>query len=270
MNTYSRLRCFGIDTLSTIKATTDHWTVLSLIFAIAVTAWFLGPEIGLGIFIGIAWHEQGHLVAGRRFGCETAPTRFFPFVGGMARFKSLPQTGKQYAIVSLAGPFYGLLLAFLLALLGILCNSSMLLRMAGLHSMINLFNLIPIFPLDGGRMAKVIGQSLCKVIGLLVPLLSAIVAFVYAVFSGHLIFALVSYWGLREFNHEVACSITMGKLLRLREMLLTSEERAQVETDLASLQRMTLSEMSGRDTCLSALCWFAMIPAFVLIIIGTR
>jgi len=96
-------------------------------------------------------HEMGHVIALRREGIKASAPMFIPFLGAAIFSKSLGDNALAEARVGLAGPILGSLAAAGVAVVGALTGSSFLLALAYVGFLINLFNLLPVVPLDGGR-----------------------------------------------------------------------------------------------------------------------
>jgi Zn-dependent protease len=111
----------------------------------------VGLEICRGFGISIYIHEMGHVVALSRFGMRATAPMFIPGFGALIRMKQHPASPREDSRVGLAGPLWGLGAA--LAALGIyeLTGVPIWAAIARVGAWINLFNLIPIIPLDGGR-----------------------------------------------------------------------------------------------------------------------
>src|ERR1041385_6793486 len=119
----------------------------------------------LALFVIIVLHELGHAVAGRRFGIGARDITLLP-IGGLARLERMPDDPKQELAVALAGPAVNVLLALLLfAGLSMgeqLVGAEQLARVGGnffkslmlANVVIAIFNLLPAFPMDGGRVLR--------------------------------------------------------------------------------------------------------------------
>lgn len=147
----------------------------TMLLSVAVYAWIFGWQYAVG-FVGLIFvHEMGHYLAARQRGLNVGLPTFIPFVGAWIELKEKPHNVETEAYVGLAGPLVGTLGALGFYFLGRETNSQLLLAIAYSGFILNLFNLIPVSPLDGGRITAVLSPRIWFV-GL--PLLIA--AFVYS------------------------------------------------------------------------------------------
>ncbi len=137
---------------------TKATTLLSMLLAFGVywAAW--GMWFALGLVVSIYIHEMGHVVALRRYGVAATAPMFVPGLGAFIRLRqSLPPA--QNARVGLAGPLWGLgaaTAAWTAALVG---GGPMWRAIAHTGAWINLFNLIPVWQLDGSRAFAALGRA---------------------------------------------------------------------------------------------------------------
>ena len=122
-------------------------------FAIAVGAYalFWGWWFGLGIALLLLVHELGHVIWLRREGISATLPVFIPFMGAFVAMKEMPRNAYVEAKVGLAGPVLGSAGAFAVLIWANDVNSNLLRAVAYFGFLLNLFNLIPVVPLDGGR-----------------------------------------------------------------------------------------------------------------------
>ncbi|SCW90608.1 site-2 protease family protein [Ancylobacter rudongensis] len=168
------------------------------------------------LFLCVLLHEFGHIFAARRYGVKTPEVTLWPF-GGIARLERIPEKPSEELVVALAGPAVNVVIAaVLLVFLGgnvgvehieAIENPqvSLLAKLAAANIFLVVFNLIPAFPMDGGRvlrallamkmshaqatqMAASIGQGLAIGLGVLGifgnPMLIIIAVFVFLAASG--------------------------------------------------------------------------------------
>ena len=168
------------------------------------------------LFACVLLHELGHVLAARHYGVKTPDVTLWPF-GGIANLERIPEKPSEELVVALAGPAVNVVIAAVLLLfLGGALNvddlskiedpgTSLLVKLAGANIFLVVFNLLPAFPMDGGRvlrallamnmsharataMAASIGQGLAIGLGILGifgnPMLMVIAVFVFLAASG--------------------------------------------------------------------------------------
>jgi Zn-dependent protease len=134
--------------LPNLKLLTTAGTAL---VSVAAYSLFFGWEFAAGFVALIFVHEMGHVIQLRREGIKASAPMFVPFMGAAIFSKSLGDNALAEARVGLAGPILGSMGAAVVAIVGGLTGSSFLLALAYIGFLINLFNLLPMLPLDGGR-----------------------------------------------------------------------------------------------------------------------
>jgi Zn-dependent protease len=135
-------------------------TLLSMLVAVGAYTMIWGFPYALGFVVLIFVHESGHAVAMRQQGLRAGAPVFIPFVGAIIAMKDLPRNAHVEAVVGIGGPLLGTLGAMVCLLVGWLTGSLFWYALASTGFLINLFNLIPISPLDGGRIVGVISRWL--------------------------------------------------------------------------------------------------------------
>src|SRR5580704_2788734 len=128
-------------------------TAGTALVSVAAYSIFFGWWFAVGFVVLLFVHEMGHVVALRREGIKASAPMFIPFMGAVITARSLGDNALAEARVGLAGPILGTLGAAAVALVGELTGSSLLIALAYFGFFINLFNLLPVVPLDGGRAA---------------------------------------------------------------------------------------------------------------------
>ena len=126
-------------------------TVLSMAASLGLywAAW--GWRFAAGFVLAIYVHEMGHVAALRRLGIPASAPMFVPGFGAFVRMKQLPAGAREEARVGLAGPIWGLGAALACAAIHWATGSAFWAALAQWGARINLFNLVPVRPLDGGR-----------------------------------------------------------------------------------------------------------------------
>ncbi len=123
----------------------------SMLVSIAAYAWLWGLPFAVGFVVLIFVHELGHVIELRRQGVPASAPLFIPFLGAVIGMKQLPDDAWKEARVALAGPILGSVGAALFWIAAEANGSELLMALAFVGFFLNLFNLIPIVPLDGGR-----------------------------------------------------------------------------------------------------------------------
>jgi Zn-dependent protease len=129
-------------------------TTLSMLAMVWFEAMRSGIWFGVGFVLMILVHELGHGVAMKRCGVEAGWPIFIPFFGAMIAMKGLPQDRSAEAEIAYGGPLAGTAVALLAAGIGLATESRLFLALAYTGFFLNLFNLTPISPLDGGRVTQ--------------------------------------------------------------------------------------------------------------------
>ncbi len=134
--------------LPKLKLLTTAGTAL---VSVAAYSLFWGWEFAAGFVVLLFVHEMGHVLQLRREGIKASAPMFIPFMGAAIFSKSLGDNALAEARVGLAGPILGTMGAGACWAIGEATNSDMLRALAYLGFFLNLFNLLPVVPLDGGR-----------------------------------------------------------------------------------------------------------------------
>jgi Zn-dependent protease len=128
--------------------------------SVAIYAVLLGWQLGLGITLLLLVHELGHYVVIRAKGLPAALPVFIPFIGAYVALRRWPASARDDAEIALAGPLAGGLGAIACLVIFRLTSDLLFLPLAYLGYVLNLLNLLPIPPLDGGRIAGAISPLL--------------------------------------------------------------------------------------------------------------
>ena|SRR5436190_3278649 len=125
--------------------------LFSMFVSAAFYVWLGGWWFGIGLIALLFVHEMGHVVEAKRQGLPVSVPIFIPFMGALITMKQMPHNAWREARLAIAGPLVGSAAALLLYILGLVYDSQQLKALAFLGFLINLFNLLPVIPLDGGR-----------------------------------------------------------------------------------------------------------------------
>ncbi|HYP09695.1 MAG TPA: site-2 protease family protein [Bryobacteraceae bacterium] len=137
-----KLLIFGLSKVSTFSTMLlsigAYWTIFGWWFAV-------------GLVLSIYVHEMGHVYALRQFGFAASAPTFIPFLGAFVRMKQHPISPFEDARVGLAGPIWGTVAAIGLFIAYNITEAGVLGAIAHFAAWLNLFNLIPVWQLDGAR-----------------------------------------------------------------------------------------------------------------------
>jgi Zn-dependent protease len=134
--------------LPKLKLLTTSGTML---VSIAAYSLIWGWQFATGFVLLILIHEMGHVIQLRREGIKASAPMFIPFLGAVIAAKSLGRNALAEARVGLAGPVLGSAATALLIPIAALTGNDMFKALAFTGFFLNLFNLLPVVPLDGGR-----------------------------------------------------------------------------------------------------------------------
>jgi Zn-dependent protease len=134
----------------------------SMLVSLVAYAWLFGWRYAAG-FIGLLFvHEMGHYIAAKQRGLDVGAPTFIPFLGAWIEMKDLPHDAETEAYVGLGGPLVGTLGALACYFAARDGGSEMRWLLAVSYSgfFLNLFNMIPMSPLDGGRITAVLSPRI--------------------------------------------------------------------------------------------------------------
>lgn len=199
-------------------------------------------EFALAIMWAIGIHELGHVWAMRRTGMPTPGFYFVPLFGGAA-IGERAKSEWQDVFITAMGPSWGLLSAVPPALLYLATGTPFWAAVCGFIGLVNLFNLLPIYPLDGGRLTNALVASAAPGAQLF-----------YLVFAGGLVLALAVY--MKIYFVGILFAIGMVEIYFERRRLRQGE-----------LERKPPLNRDG--LILSALWYAGLTGVFLLIIYST-
>ncbi|MGC3962564.1 MAG: site-2 protease family protein [Rhodocyclaceae bacterium] len=139
------------------KIAMSSGTMLVSVFAYS---WIYGWRYAAGFVALLFCHEMGHYVAARKRGLAVGAPTFIPFVGAWIELKDMPHDAETEAYVGMAGPMAGTLAAVACYFVARSEGSSLLLAVSYAGFFLNLFNLIPLPPFDGGRITAAVSRRI--------------------------------------------------------------------------------------------------------------
>jgi Zn-dependent protease len=134
-------------------------TFFSMLAALGVYWSIWGWKFALGFVLSIYIHEMGHVAAMRRYGLQATAPMFIPGFGAFIRMQQHPATAQEESRIGLAGPIWGLAAAVGCFLIYVTTQQPFWAALTHAGAMINLFNLMPIWGLDGDRGFKSLNRS---------------------------------------------------------------------------------------------------------------
>ena len=132
----------------------------SMLLSVFLYSLVFGWGYAVGFIVLLFCHEFGHYLAARQRGLAVGLPTFIPFVGAWVDIKDGFRDAETEAYVGIAGPAIGTLSALACLALGNLLDSDLLRAVAYSGFILNLFNLIPLSPLDGGRITSIVSPHI--------------------------------------------------------------------------------------------------------------
>jgi Zn-dependent protease len=132
----------------------------TMLLALAVYSSIYGWRYAAGFVLLIFAHEMGHYLAAKQCGLDVGAPTFIPFVGAWIQLKEQPMNVETEAYVAAAGPFIGSIAATGVYFWARETGSPLLLAIAYSGFFLNFFNLLPLSPLDGGRITAILSPRI--------------------------------------------------------------------------------------------------------------
>ncbi len=132
----------------------------TMLLSVVAYSFLFGWRYAAGFVALMFVHEMGHYLAAKREGLNVGAPTFIPFVGAWIELKDQPVNAQQEAYIGLAGPFVGTLGALACYFMGRNFDSPLLLAISYSGFFLNLINLIPLLPFDGGRVTGAISPKI--------------------------------------------------------------------------------------------------------------
>jgi len=174
-----------------------HITLIILLLFAAFSYGLIGFLIAVGVFASVALHELGHSWVAIRKGCQVREIMLLP-IGGIAKMSHIPSRPKDEALIAAAGPAVSFLLAGLFWLLiGTGGFGQFFLHLSAINLMLCLFNLLPSFPMDGGRIFRAfmtprMGRLKATALAARIGKIMAVAFGIYGLFNGQFMLMLIA------------------------------------------------------------------------------
>lgn len=166
--------------------------------SLAAYSWLFSFQFALALIACLVFHEYGHVRAMKYFGMKTKGIYLVPFLGGLALSDEKINTRWQDVVISIMGPMFGLILSVIFLLAYLATGEMFFAGLAVFNAFLNLFNLLPILPLDGGHVLKSISFSMNSVAGIVLCTLAAAGGVVLSYSLGLTLFGFLLIMGMLE------------------------------------------------------------------------
>ncbi|UUM32573.1 site-2 protease family protein [Vibrio japonicus] len=166
--------------------------------SLAAYSWLFSFQFALALLACLVFHEYGHVKAMKYFGMKTKGIYLVPFLGGLALSDEKINTRWQDVVISIMGPMFGLVLSIILVLAYWATGEIFFAGLAVFNAFLNLFNLLPILPLDGGHVLKSISFSMNSVAGIVLCTAAALGGVVLSYSLGLTLFGFLLIMGTLE------------------------------------------------------------------------
>src|SRR6266566_2391638 len=177
------------------------WLGFSALFSVAVYSLIFGWPFAIGLVVLLFIHEMGHAVVMKLKGIPIGGMIFIPLLGAAVIMRQMPKNARDEAEVGIAGPIAGALAAMVCLALARINPDTIWAPLAYFGFFINLFNLIPIVPFDGGRVLGAIDRRIW-IVGFIGLLAFEIWSWINGSFSIWLVFfilmAATQLWSRRK------------------------------------------------------------------------
>jgi len=176
-----------------------HISLILLLLLISFAYGVGGILMAIGVFSSVALHELGHSWVAQKKGCRVHQIMLLP-IGGIAKMSSIPAQPKDEALIAAAGPLMSLVLALFFS---IVANAGFLSPffkyLAFINTILCLFNLLPSFPMDGGRIFRAfmtprIGRLRATALAVRIGRILAVAFGIFGLFNGNVFLIFIAFF----------------------------------------------------------------------------
>jgi Zn-dependent protease len=172
--------------------------IVSMVSYAYLFTWQFAVMIMVLLFV----HESGHIIAMKRCRLKTKGIYFIPFLGAAAVSEDMFKSRRDEAYIAIMGPIFGFVLSGISLVIYIATKNALFAAAAGWMAMINLFNLLPINPLDGGRIMKSIAFSINSKFGYIFLTIGIVISIILTFWAGIILFLFLLILGTLELFFE--------------------------------------------------------------------
>ncbi len=230
-------------------------TVFSIVLFVLVFLLFFGNEVNFIVYLLIVLiiHELGHYFAMKLFGYENVRMLFIPLMGAFVQGKKQEYSQRQSYIVTLSGPIPGLIIGTALFYLGLTYHWYWMVELSSLFILLNIVNLFPLDPLDGGQLFKLFVKRNTELFLMAFALISSLLiiglgwildSFVIIVFGFLMSFRVRALqkqhlmhkeFSEEKINYEVSYRLLSNRdFIRIKEILLNNTPQLKNYVELVS------------------------------------
>ncbi len=217
-------------------------TVITLLVSLLAYGLTYGWLFGIALIYILMIHEMGHVWAMRRLNIPSNATLFIPFIGALARGKEHAKNAYDDAYISYMGPAFGFLSVIPAIFLYILTETEFWMVIVLFGSIINLFNLIPITPFDGGHIVKIINFKIVIVgfvFAVIAMFFTSSYTFIFFVFLG-IIYVIVFYMERRNLSDKIR---KLNELNEFTQSIRTAEANKLSLVEILKQERENYSRL---------------------------
>lgn len=211
-------------------------------------------------------HEYGHIWAMQRCGIKTKGIYLIPFVGGLAVSDGMAKSRWDEVYIAMMGPIFGFALSVVSLIIYYATMDPLFAACASWMAMVNILNLFPVTPLDGGRVLKSITLSIDKRVGFAYMLLALLAMLAAVVFLGLWTFVVLIIIGGLELYFEYQrhkIQQTLTELEKHKPNL--TDESAKIVDELIEKHRDTTEKMDGRMMIKSMVLYLLVLAALYVV-----
>lgn len=170
--------------------------------SMAAYAYLFTWQFAIIIMISLFFHELGHITAMKRCGLKTKGIYFIPFLGAAAVTDGIFKSRRDEVYIAIMGPIWGFAMAICTAMIYIVTNNTFYAAVAGWMAMVNLFNLLPLNPLDGGRILKSVAFSIHSDLGFVFLGIGIVASMILTFWVGLILFSFLLVLAILELIFE--------------------------------------------------------------------
>ena len=190
-----------------------------IIGSVGAYSYLFSWQMGVALTAMLIVHEYGHVWAMKKRGMKVKGMYLIPFLGAVAVPDENFPTREVESYTAIMGPIWGGLFSLAMLVLYFITENIIFAGIASLMAFINLFNLFPVNPLDGGRILKSIFLSIHNTIGIGIFTLISFLAIGISIFQGYSLLVLVLILGLFELIGEYIAIKSLEKDLGGKESI---------------------------------------------------